>query len=59
MKATALSREQVERAAGLLKDAGLLEVMPPDHRGFGSWRVSEAAIIAAATDRPASRDPFP
>lgn len=52
MKATSLSREQGERA-GLLKNAGLLEVMPPDHRGFEGWRVSEAAIIAAATDGPA------
>jgi hypothetical protein len=51
MRDTSLSREGVERAAGLLKHAGLLETMPPDHRGFESWRVSETAIIAAATAR--------
>lgn len=47
MKETHLSREEVERAAGLLKDAGLLDVLP-DERGFENWRVSEAAIADAS-----------
>jgi hypothetical protein len=48
MKEMHLSREEVERAAVLLKNAGLLQVMPPDERGFESWRVNETALADAA-----------
>jgi hypothetical protein len=47
MRQTSLSREVVEAAAGRLKQAGLLEVLVDDERGYESWRVSEAALAAA------------
>jgi hypothetical protein len=50
MRETSLSRAVIERAAERLKAAGLLEVIPPDERGFESWRVSEAAMATAAAD---------
>ena len=49
MRETSLSREVVEAAAGRLKRAGLLEVLVDDDQGYESWRVSEAALAAAAS----------
>jgi hypothetical protein len=54
MRETSLSRDVVEAAAERLKRAGLLEVLV-DERGYESWRVSEAALAAAATRTDASR----
>jgi len=51
MRETSLSRDAVEDAAARLRQAGLLEVLVNDERGYESWRVSEAAL-AAATARP-------
>lgn len=48
MRETSLSREAVEAAVGRLAAAGLLEVLGDDGRGFESWRISEAALAAAA-----------
>jgi hypothetical protein len=45
---TSLSREVVESAAARLKAAGLLDVVVDEERGYESWRVSEAALAAAA-----------
>jgi hypothetical protein len=55
MRETSLSREVVEAAAGQLKRAGLLEVCVDDERGYESWRISEAALVAASvgSDVPA------
>lgn len=47
-KKTSLSREAIERAAGQLKRVGLVEVLPDEQRRYDSWRVSEAALIAAS-----------
>jgi len=55
MRETSLSRDVVEVAAERLKRAGLLESLVDDERGYESWRVSETALAAAATDRDASR----
>lgn len=55
MRETSLSRDAVEAAAERLKRAGLLESLSDDERGYESWRVSEAALAAAATDPDASR----
>ena len=49
MRETSLSRDVVEAAAERLKRAGLLEALVDDERGYESWRVSEAALAAAAT----------
>lgn len=48
-KKTSLPRDVIEKAAQRLRRAGLLEVLP-DHeqRGFESWRVNEAALVAAS-----------
>ena len=48
VKKTSLSRDVIEEAAGRLKRAGLLEVLVDEQRGYESWRVSEAALAAAA-----------
>jgi hypothetical protein len=48
VKKTSLPRDVVERAAGRLKQAGLLEVLADEQRGYESWRVSEAALAAAS-----------
>jgi hypothetical protein len=55
MRETSLSRDVVEAAAGRLKRAGLLEVLGDDEQGYESWRISEAALAAAATPATASR----
>jgi hypothetical protein len=47
-KKTSLPRDVIERAAGLLKRAGLLETLVDEQRGYESWRVSEAALAAAS-----------
>jgi hypothetical protein len=47
-KKTSLPRDAIEEAARRLKRAGLLEVLVDDERGYESWRVSEAALSAAA-----------
>lgn len=49
MRETALSRDVIEAAAQRLKRAGLLEALVDDERGYESWRVSEAALAAAAS----------
>jgi hypothetical protein len=48
MKKTSLPRDVIEKAAGRLKQAGLLEVVADEERGYESWRVSEAALAAAS-----------
>jgi len=48
MRETSLSRDVVEAVAQRLKLAGLLEVLVDDERGYESWRISEAALAAAA-----------
>ena len=48
VKKTSLPRDVIERAAGRLKAAGLLEVLADEQRGYESWRVSEAALAAAS-----------
>ena len=55
MRETSLSGDVVEAAAGRLKRAGLLEVRVDDEQGYESWRVSEAALAAAATRAAALR----
>jgi hypothetical protein len=55
MRETSLSRDVVEESAERLKRAGLLEVLVDDERGYESWRISEAALVAAATRTTASR----
>jgi hypothetical protein len=55
VRETSLSRDVVEAAAGRLKRAGLLETLVDDERGYESWRISEAALAAAATGTDASR----
>jgi hypothetical protein len=50
MRETSLSREVVDAVAERLKRAGLLEVvLVDDECGYESWRISEAALVAAAT----------
>lgn len=48
MRETSLSRDVVEGAAERLKLAGLVEVLVDDERGYESWRISEAALVAAS-----------
>lgn len=55
MRETALSRDVVEAAAERLKRAGLLEALVDDERGYESWRISEAALAAAASGAEPSR----
>jgi DNA-binding transcriptional ArsR family regulator len=55
VRETSLSRDVVEAAARRLKRAGLLETLVDDERGDESWRISEAALAAAATGADASR----
>jgi hypothetical protein len=50
MRETSLSRDVVEAAVQRLKRAGLLETLVDDERGYESWRISEAAVAAAAND---------
>ena len=47
-KKTSLPRDVIEEAAGRLKQAGLLEVLVDEQRGYESWRVSEEALAAAS-----------
>lgn len=47
-KKTSLPRDVIEKAAGRLKRAGLLEVLVDEQRGYESWRVSETALSAAS-----------
>jgi hypothetical protein len=49
MRETALSRDVVEAAVARMKQAGLVEVLVDDERGYESWRISEAALAAAST----------
>jgi hypothetical protein len=49
MRETLLSREEVDAVAERLKRAGLLEVFVDDECGYESWRISEAALVAAST----------
>jgi hypothetical protein len=46
-KKTSLPRDVIEKAAQRLKQAGLLEVLADEQRGYESWRISEAALAAA------------
>ena len=55
MRETSLSRDAVEAAAERLKRAGLLEALVDEEQGYEGWRVSEAALAAAATDTDALR----
>ncbi len=55
MRETSLSRDVIEAAAERLKRAGLLEALVDDERGYEGWRVSEAALAAAAAGRDAWR----
>ena len=48
VKKTSLPRDVTEQAALGLKQAGLLEVLVDEQRGYESWRVSEVALAAAA-----------
>lgn len=48
MRETSLSRDVVEAVAARLKRVGLLEVLVDNERGYESWRISEAALAAAA-----------
>jgi hypothetical protein len=49
VKRTSLPRDVIEKAAGCLVRAGLLEVHPDPWRRFDSWRVNEAALAAASS----------
>jgi hypothetical protein len=49
MKATSLPQDVIEKAAGSLAGAGLLEVHPDPWGRFDSWRVNEAALAAASS----------
>lgn len=55
VRETSLSRDVVEAAARRVKRAGLLETLVDGERGDESWRISEAALAAAATGTDASR----
>lgn len=48
-KKTSLPREVIEQAAGRLKRAGLLEVLPDEQGRYESWRIDEAALATAST----------
>lgn len=54
VRETSLSRDAVDAAAERLKRAGLLESLVDDERGYESWRISEAALAAAATGTDAA-----
>jgi hypothetical protein len=54
MRETSLSRDAVEAAVERLKRVGLLESLVDDERGYESWRISEAALAAAATGTDAA-----
>lgn len=47
-RTTSLPRDVIELAAERLVRVGLLEVLVDDERGYGSWRVNEAALAAAS-----------
>jgi hypothetical protein len=47
-KKTSLPRDVIERAAERLVRVGLLDVLADGERGYGSWRVNEAALAAVA-----------
>jgi hypothetical protein len=47
-KKTSLPRDAIEKAARRLTQAGLLEVLVDEQRGYESWRVSETALSAAS-----------
>ena len=47
-KETSLPRDVIEQAAGRLKRAGLLEVLPDEQGRYESWRINEAALAAAS-----------
>jgi len=55
IRETSLSRVAVEAAAERLKRAGLRESLVDDEQGYESWRISEAALAAAATSAATSR----
>jgi hypothetical protein len=55
MREASLSRDVIEAAAERLKRAGLLEALVDEARGYEGWRVSEAALAAAATGTDAWR----
>ena len=55
MRETSLSRDVVEATTARLTRAGLLEVLVDDERGYESWRVSEAALDAAAARTATAR----
>jgi hypothetical protein len=57
MRETSLSRDVVEAAAERLKRAGLLEALVDEERGYESWRISEAALVAASTRAGHDRGP--
>ncbi|HZM77720.1 MAG TPA: hypothetical protein VFC19_18540 [Candidatus Limnocylindrales bacterium] len=48
-KTTSLPRDVIEKAAGSLARAGLLEVHPDPWGRFDSWRVDEVALVAASS----------
>lgn len=45
---TSLPRDVIEKAAARLVRVGLLEVLSDKRRGYDSWRVNEAALVAAS-----------
>jgi hypothetical protein len=47
-KKTSLPRDVIEQAAGRLKRAGLLEILPDEQGRYESWRINEAALAAAS-----------
>lgn len=49
MRETSLSRAAVEAAVGRLAAAGVLEIAARHGAQYESWRISEAALAAAAT----------
>jgi hypothetical protein len=48
VRETSLSGDVVEAAVERLKLAGLVEVLVDDERGYESWWISEAALVAAS-----------
>lgn len=48
VKKTSLPRDVIEKAAVRLKQAGLLEVLVDEQRGYESWRVRETALSAVS-----------
>jgi DNA-binding transcriptional ArsR family regulator len=49
MRETGLSRDVVEAATARLKRAGLLDVLVDDEQEYESWRISQAAAVAASS----------